>query len=552
MTATVTTPTSSTEAPPVTQLDAAVIPASTRFAGSQDSFAPRAPAWLTDPLNITDFAAHPPGFITPPTQTPAPTPHGGCVTADDAMLGALPTERLEAELVSTAAHLAAGTCRFLLLIAEHDRRGAWEHWECRSMAHWLSFKCGLSMNTARDHVRTARRLIDMPLVRSEFARGALSYSKVRALARVCQPTNEADLLSVALHASASQLETVCSHLRHIQDRNAQEDALHDAESDARLRMHLTLDNDAAGHGTGRFRIPGHEMEVLQRALATASHDLDERDQPATNAAALLELARAYLANPSTGPGPQPEIIVHFDAAAVVAAGTDIGDAANPARVGGAPDSGPQSGPDSDPDSDRSTDQTDQMIKSHWPVRSAMGRIFSIALLNRLACNAGIRTVADLPDGTRLNVGRHRRTPSPEQRRALAARDLHCRFPGCDTRQRLHAHHVVWWSHGGSTDIENLILLCPKHHHAIHDRQWIVTGTATNSAFERPDGQPMTPVEPRSSGSYDDLVATAVAAADAHGHHDIDLEFPGGRWQGDHIDWDWFFTGLASRTANKRL
>lgn len=549
MTATTST-TLSTDAVAGTQPDATTTPNPAAVARPLDSFAPRAPAWLNDPVNVTDIATHPSGYLTPPTEVPAPTPHGACVADADAALGSLPTERLEAELMSTSAHLAAGTCRFLLLIAEHDRRGAWEHWECRSMAHWLSFKCGLSMNTARDHVRTARRLIDMPMIRSEFARGALSYSKVRALARVCQPTNEADLLAVALNATASQLERACSHLRSIQDRNAQEDALHDAESDARLRTHLTLENDAAGHGTGRFRLPGHEMEVLQRALATASHDLDERDEPATNAAALLELARAYLANPATGPGPQPEIIVHFDASAAAALDADDPVAGNTTCGSDAPgsDVGAQQGarPLDHPD------QTDQVVKSHWPVRSAMGRLFSIALLDRLACNAGLRSVADLPDGTQLNLGRHRRTPTQEQRRALAARDLHCRFPGCDTRHRLHAHHIVWWSLGGSTDIENLLLLCPKHHHAVHDRQWTVTGTATSATFGRPDGQAFPTVEPRSSGNYDDLVITATAAADAHGHVDIDVEFPGGRWLGDHIDWDWFFTGLASQTAGQRL
>lgn len=551
-TAPTTAPTTNAAVLPGMQPASATAHGTPEHPGSLNPFRPPNPAWLTEPVRITDFTAHPPGYPTLPTAPPAPTSPGGCVTEDDARLSALPTERLEAELMSTAAHLAAGTCRFLLLIAEHDRRAAWEDWECRSMAHWLSFKCGLSMSTARDHVRTARRLIDMPMVRSEFARGALSYSKVRALARVCQPTNEADLLSIALHATASQLERACSHLRRIQDVNAQEDALHDAETDARRRKHFTLGSDESGDGTGRFHLPGHEMEVLQRALATASHDLHERDQSASNAAALLELARAYLANPHTGPGPQPEIIVHFDASAVVAAraGADAGAHAEPHRRDrGDGGHGSDSGTSEHTDQ---PDQPDQIIRSHWPVRSAVGRLFSLALLNRLACNAGIRTVADLPDGTQLNVGRHRRTPTPEQRRALTARDLHCRFPGCETRHRLHAHHIVWWSLGGSTDIDNLLLLCPKHHHAIHDRQWCVTGTATSPTFTRPDGQSVPPAQPRSSGTYDDLMVTAAALADAHGHPDLDVEFPGGRWLGDHIDWDWFFTGLASQTANKRL
>src|SRR5947208_16909795 len=55
---------------------------------------------------------------------------------------AVPTERLEAEACTLAAQLAAATCRFLLIVAELDRREAWRQWGCASMAQWLSWKCG--------------------------------------------------------------------------------------------------------------------------------------------------------------------------------------------------------------------------------------------------------------------------------------------------------------------------------------------------------------------------------------------------------------------------
>ena len=70
----------------------------------------------------------------------------------------LPTERLEAELCQLAAHISAAKCRWLLLVAEYDRRGAWASWECRNCAHWLSLKTGLGLHAARQHVSVARRL----------------------------------------------------------------------------------------------------------------------------------------------------------------------------------------------------------------------------------------------------------------------------------------------------------------------------------------------------------------------------------------------------------
>ena len=46
----------------------------------------------------------------------------------------------------------------------------------------------------------------------------------------------------------------------------------------------------------------------------------------------------------------------------------------------------------------------------------------------------------------------------------------CALPGCDTRFELcHIHHVTWWEHGGATDLDNLLPVCHRHHHQIHDR-----------------------------------------------------------------------------------
>jgi hypothetical protein len=101
----------------------------------------------------------------------------------------LPTERLEAEIVGLAAHLASSMCRWLLLVAEFDRRGGCEEWECTSTALWLSWRCAISGATAREHVRVARALEELALVRAAFETGELSYSKVRALVRAATPAS---------------------------------------------------------------------------------------------------------------------------------------------------------------------------------------------------------------------------------------------------------------------------------------------------------------------------------------------------------------------------
>lgn len=77
----------------------------------------------------------------------------------------------------------------------------------------------------------------------------------------------------------------------------------------------------------------------------------------------------------------------------------------------------------------------------------------------------------------LHVGRARRTAPARLRRALEARDQHCIYPGCHAHpRRCQAHHVREWEHGGDTSIENLALLCVRHHHAVHEGGWTITAT----------------------------------------------------------------------------
>jgi hypothetical protein len=78
----------------------------------------------------------------------------------------------------------------------------------------------------------------------------------------------------------------------------------------------------------------------------------------------------------------------------------------------------------------------------------------------------------------LYVGRAQRVVPPRLRRALEARDRHCAFPGCRAHvRRTQAHHVHEWEHGGRTDEDNMILLCVRHHHAVHEGGWTITRAA---------------------------------------------------------------------------
>ena len=115
---------------------------------------------------------------------------------------------------------------------------------------------------------------------------------------------------------------------------------------------------------------------------------------------------------------------------------------------------------------------------------------SMEASRRLACDASVVKMCHAADGAVLDVGRKTRTIPPSIRRALAARDTSCRFPGCTSR-RCDAHHVDHWADGGGTSLDNLVLLCRRHHRAIHEGGFRVTRGGDGAlTFLRPDGAPL--------------------------------------------------------------
>ena len=86
---------------------------------------------------------------------------------------------------------------------------------------------------------------------------------------------------------------------------------------------------------------------------------------------------------------------------------------------------------------------------------------------RMACDAAVVAMVHAKDGSLLSVGRRTRTILPHIRRALEERDRGCRFPGCAGRFT-EAHHVKHWADGGETSLRNTLLLCRRHHRAVHE------------------------------------------------------------------------------------
>jgi len=128
-----------------------------------------------------------------------------------------PTEvdRLADEIAEVASLIDAAEHRLLTLICRFDEGSGWATHGALSCAHWLNWRIGLDLGAARERVRVARALATLPLVDDALRRGAISYSKVRAITRVASAATEATLLEMAVHATASQLERTCRGYRRV-------------------------------------------------------------------------------------------------------------------------------------------------------------------------------------------------------------------------------------------------------------------------------------------------------------------------------------------------
>jgi hypothetical protein len=355
----------------------------------------------------------------------------------DVALSSMATERLEAEVQTVAAMLAAATCEWLLMIAELDRREAWLSWDCRSMAHWLSWKCGVNVRTGRDHVRVARELERLPLVTAEFAGGRLSYSKVRALTRLVSTSEtEAELVELALVATASQLDALtagCARVKRLNDPEHQE-RIHE-------NRFWSLRPDDDGCGTITMRGPIDllaELKVAVDAALEAESANDGEEIGARRFDAALAIAHQYLA-PDPDAVPVATIVIRTEAE--ISTGS-------------------------------AGDDTEMTI----PPR-AHGLAISRAAYERLRCDAAVAVERALDDGS---VERTRTVDAIPRaiRRAVLRRDLGtCRWPGCGARASVHVHHIVWRSRFGRNEIGNLVALCHYHHRSVHQRGWRIDGDA---------------------------------------------------------------------------
>src|SRR5690349_3593540 len=364
-------------------------------------------------------------------------------------------DQLAAEICTLAGHINAANHRFLVLIAEFDRRNGWSDGATQSCAHWLNWKCGIAIGAAREKVRAARALEKLPKISAAMASGGLSYSKVREITRVGNAGNEDYLLMIAEHGTAAHVENLVRAYRRCQE--AEELSREQRQQQSR-RVSFRYDDDGSLILT--CHLPAEVGAVVMKALDVAIESLPvHADVPAgtprpvvpysaRRADALARIAESFLAHDVLeSPGTdRQQIVVHV--------------AAETLRTGAAGCCEIEHGPS-------------------IPAASA----------RRFSCDASVVTLVEDADGEPLNVGRKTRLISAPLRRLLTARDEGCRFPGCSNARYIDMHHIKHWANGGETKPANLVSLCRFHHRAVHEGGFDVRILDDGALrFIRPDGR----------------------------------------------------------------
>jgi hypothetical protein len=368
-------------------------------------------------------------------------------------LAAQPDAMLEedfAELVRAGELLEVERLRRL---AELDRRHAYARDGFLSAAAWLASTFRTGWTWAREQVRFARSLDDMPRTRSALEEGDVSMSAFRVLAgaREADPERfsraEELLVQAARDHSIRDLRRVASHWRQLVEN---ERVAAGGEEEVRRRRYLY----ASPTQDGMVRVDGEldpetgETVLLAlRAVMDAdarSGSEDVRTPGQRRADALGEVCRAWLdaADRPTVAGERPHLTMTMDVEGLLASAE---------------------------------------LDHTGPVGPGLARL--------LTCDASVTRVVMAGPSEPLDVGRRTPAVSPAMRRAVAVRDRGCRFPGCDRPQAwCDAHHVVHWADGGPTSVANLLLLCRRHHRLTHAPDGFrLELEGDRPVFRRPDG-----------------------------------------------------------------
>ena len=370
-------------------------------------------------------------------------------------LTSLPDARAEEEFTELHRLREMVDAEYLRRLADMDRRATYRRDGHLSTVAWLIAAFALAGGAARELVRVARALRDMPGARRAFESGQISSSSIRALAsaREAAPdsyaVSEEDLVDAARRHSVRDLGKVLAFwLQAVQH----EAALTDEESLAE-RRYLNVSPTAWGMVRVDGLLDPETGDAVLAAVAaetdaatrSSGDESDSRTPAQRRCDALGAVARGWLdhaARPSVA-GAKPHITV--------------------------------------------TVPLDVLRSGVGSCESDRVGMIPVEMARRLACDAGVIPAVLGAASEPLDIGRRTPVVPPAVRRAVVLRDGGCAFPGCERPPPwCDCHHVRHWANGGATSLANLVMLCRPHHRLVH-AGFMLAMVHGRPEFRRPDG-----------------------------------------------------------------
>ena len=393
---------------------------------------------------------------------------------------ALDVDALGDQIAEMSAHIDAAMHRLLKAIREFDSAAGWHVQGALSCAHWLAWRVGWDLRTARERVRVARKLAELPLVDEALRIGAMSYSQARAISRVATTEKEAVWIEYAKRMPASQLDTLCKSYQDVQAY----DQAHGAGTmtGAGLATHVasqrTVTRRSLDNGMVKFEVvlPSYEAAIVWTALNAGIAKVRAEPSPSehTPAEPLATRPATTAQTPEEPLDAEQSSEEHSPATSPTAKATTTADRGRQradAFMDIIQDHVRGARPQRTPIEIIITVPHAGLHGSAGPSDLAMmadGEVIAASTARRLCCDAGVVVAHVDAHGIPLSVGRKTRTIPAAINRALHLRDRTCRFPGCTHSRYVDGHHIKHWANGGETALSNLMLLCSAHHTLLHE------------------------------------------------------------------------------------
>jgi hypothetical protein len=373
-----------------------------------------------------------------------------------ARLRSTPTDELEETFRELdTLHNATGAHR-LLVLAVLDEREVGRDDGALDTTAWVTWTARLTRSRARALVETARALSDRPKIGTAALEGRLSGDQLEAVVKLATPETDAEWAEDAPGWTVSALNAEARKQRAVTTEEA-------IEREKLLELSFRWDEKRGALRVTGW-IPDADGATVAVGLARGADQIgpDETGQwapfPTRCAEVFIASLDRHLADDDGEPH-RATVMVHIPDTALVDGSTEPG---------------------------AYLDTGDSGI----PIANETAR--------RMSCDAIRQTVVEDSKGVPIRLGRRTRTVPPHIYRLLKHRDRHCRAPGCNRTRGLHAHHRHHWRDGGETNLDNLILLCTRHHRMLHEHGWQICGhldEPESIQFRRRDGSGITPYRP---------------------------------------------------------